>query len=119
MLQQAQPVLACRDMGASLEFYTRKLGFTLVMHAPDHPAYAVIRRDAVELHLQWHDPSEWGPGDRPMLRIVVSDLEGLFEECRGAGVFHAGTSLRETPWGTREFGIYDPDRNGLVFYMDL
>ena len=28
-------------------------------------------------------------------------------------------AMRDTPWGTREFAFYDPDRNGLTFYRDL
>jgi hypothetical protein len=25
----------------------------------------------------------------------------------------------QTPWNTREFGLRDPDGNGLIFYRDL
>ena len=52
-------------------------------------------------------------------RLLVSSTEQLFDEFSGASVFHAGTALRETPWGTREFAFYDPYKNGLTFYEDL
>lgn len=116
-LLQVQPVLAVRDVAASAHWYVQRLGFTLDFLAPEHPAYAVLRRDGVELHAQWSDPADAGPGDRPMLRFLVDDVEALFQEFQPAGVFHDRTALRDTPWGTREFAFYDADRNGLTFYQ--
>lgn len=118
MLKQIQPVLPARDVAALADFYVRRLGFSLVFLAPEQPAYAVLRRDEVELHLQWHDAGEWGATDRPMLRFRVTDVEALYREYAAQQVFHEGTRLRDTPWGTREFAFYDPDRNGLTFYID-
>ena len=81
--------------------------------------YAGVGRDGIELHLQWHDPEEWKAVERPSLRILVDDVDALFEEYRTKGVFHDATALRDTPWGTREFAFYDPYQNGLTFYRDL
>jgi catechol 2,3-dioxygenase-like lactoylglutathione lyase family enzyme len=119
-LAAVHPVLASQNVQATIEFYVERLGFTLLgQDTPADPRYAVIRRDDVVLHLQWHDPSECGPGDRPMLRFVVPAVQELFDEFKDKGVFHDRTALRDTPWGTREFAFYDPDRNGLTFYRDL
>jgi catechol 2,3-dioxygenase-like lactoylglutathione lyase family enzyme len=113
------PVLASRDVAASVAFYVTRLGFRLLgQDAPTDPRYAVIRRDDVELHLQWSDPSDWAPGDRPMYRFVVPEIQALFDEYEDRGVFHEHTALHDTPWGTREFAFYDLDRNGLTFYRD-
>ena len=60
-----------------------------------------------------------GTVERPMLRIVTQNIEDLFKEFKGQGVFHKNTSLSETTWGTREFAFYDPYKNGLTFYRDL
>ena len=111
-----QPVLGVRDVAASADWYVHRLGFTLAFHARGHPAYAVLTRDDVELHLQWSDPAETSADDRPMLRFLVEDVEALLAEFKPKGVFHEQTALRDTPWGTREFAFYDPDRNGLTFY---
>jgi uncharacterized glyoxalase superfamily protein PhnB len=119
MLKQVQPVLPSQNVSAAVDFYVQKLGFTCHRLVLEHPAYAVIQRDGVEIHLQWHDPAEWAVGDRPMLRFLVSDLQSLFREFSTAGVLHEGMILRETPWGTREFAFYDLDRNGLTFYVGL
>jgi uncharacterized protein YndB with AHSA1/START domain/catechol 2,3-dioxygenase-like lactoylglutathione lyase family enzyme len=116
-LEEIQPVLGSRDVAASIAFYVNRLGFALVFHAAAHPAYAVLRRDDVELHVQWNDAANQGGGDRPMYRVLVSGIDALHAEFAAAGVFHAGTALRDTPWGTREFAFYDPDRNGLTFYV--
>jgi catechol 2,3-dioxygenase-like lactoylglutathione lyase family enzyme len=116
-LEAVHPVLMVRDVAASIRFYER-LGFALAFRdSPGDPKYAGVRRDAVELHLQWHDANEWAhPGDRPTYRFVVTDVDGLFEELRGKGQDFDITDVRDTPWGTREFHLRDPDLNGLQFY---
>lgn len=119
-LQSVHPVLPSQDVATSIAFYVDQLGFTLgFQDSKENPHYAGVRRDDVELHLQWHDPAEWTDVDRPMLRFVVQDIDALFEEYRDRGVFHERTELRETGWGTREFAFYDPYKNGLTFYVDL
>jgi catechol 2,3-dioxygenase-like lactoylglutathione lyase family enzyme len=117
-LEAVHPVLMVRDVAASVRFYEH-LGFVLAFSdSPGDPKYAGIRRDAVELHLQWHDASEWEhPGDRPTYRFVVPEVDGLFEEFGGTGETFDITGVRDTPWGTREFHLRDPDLNGLQFYQ--
>lgn len=118
-LAAVHPVLPSRDVGAAVRYYVDRLGFRLrFTDDPQAPRYAGVGRDDVELHLQWSDPSEWS-GDRPMYRFVVAGLEALFDEYGQAGVFHPGTALRRTAWGTDEFAFYDGDGNGLTFYRDI
>lgn len=117
-LLQVQPVLPARDVARLAKYYVEKLGFRLIFQDGTEPRYAGLRRDNVELHLQWHDPNEWNGLDRPMLRFLVSDVDALFREYKSQGVFHDRTALRSTPWGTREFAFYDPDQNGLTFYVE-
>ena len=118
VFKDVQPVLPCRDIDGAVDYYVGRLGFTLVFNISGQPGYAVIRRDDVELHLQWHDLSADGEADRPMLRFLVADVDALYQEYASKDLFHAGTALRETPWQTREFAFYDPDRNGLTFYVN-
>jgi catechol 2,3-dioxygenase-like lactoylglutathione lyase family enzyme len=114
------PVLPTQDVAAAIAFYVQKIGFKLLgQDSASDPRYAVVGRDDVELHLQWHDPAEWAAVERPMLRFLVSAIEALFAEYQRAGVFHEHTALRSTPWGTQEFAFFDLDRNGLTFYRDL
>ena len=49
----------------------------------------------------------------------VDDPDVPFEEYRRKGVIGDGVQVRDTDWGTREFGFRDLDGNGLIFYRDL
>jgi len=108
------------DVTVSIRFYER-LGFVRAFSdSAENPRYAAVRRDGVELHLQWHDARELAhTGDRPSYRFVVADVDGLYREFRDAGVLENIKPVSETPWGTREFHVRDPDGNGLQFYRDL
>jgi len=118
-LQSVHPVLPTRDVAAAIGFYVTRLGFELAFaDSTRNPKYAGVRRDDVELHLQWHDPDEWERVERPSLRFVVPDVERLYNEYKRKEVFHEKTALRDTAWGTREFAFFDPDMNGLTFYRD-
>lgn len=115
------PVLAVKDVLKALGFYVNKLGFEVAFadHKTD-PKYVGIKRGNVEVHLQWHDASEWeGNIDRPMLRFLIVNTEVLFDEYKTKDVFHAQTQLRETGWRTKEFAFYDLDKNGLTFYENI
>jgi len=119
-LASVHPVLPCRDVKAAVAFYVHRLGFKLAfIDNADDPRYAGVRRDAVVLHLQWHDEAEWDLIERPMLRIAVEELALLFEEFEPKKVFHEHSALRKTEWGTEEFAFYDADGNGLTFFRDL
>jgi uncharacterized glyoxalase superfamily protein PhnB len=108
------------DVAASIQFYAR-LGFVRTFGGPpDDAHYAAVRRDGVELHLQWHDAREWErAGDRPTYRFCVADVDGLHREFRDAGVRDSMTPVTDTAWGTREFHVRDPHGNGLQFYRVL
>jgi len=120
-LHQIHPVLPVKDVVGALDFYVNRLGFKIAFADDEkNPKYAGILRDAIEIHLQWHDAVEWETTvERPMLRIVTQNIEALYKEYSEKDVFHAHTLLRETAWGTKEFAFYDPFKNGLTFYRDV
>jgi catechol 2,3-dioxygenase-like lactoylglutathione lyase family enzyme len=106
-----------RDVARALEFY-QGLGFaSAYQDSNEQPRYAVVQRDAVELHLQWHDANEWVAGlDRPTYRFVVRAVDELFAELRVVERGLDATQVMDTTWGTREFHLRDLDGNGLQFY---
>lgn len=116
------PVLGARDVRAAVEWYVERLGFTCTFDDGADPVrYAGVRRDAVELHLQWQDDRYFpDPGeDAPAYRFLIDNPDVLYDEYARTGALHAPARLRDTPWGTREFGVYDPNGHGLHFYRPL
>jgi catechol 2,3-dioxygenase-like lactoylglutathione lyase family enzyme len=122
MIRAVHPVLMAPDLGAALAFYQR-LGFQLVfLDASPEPRYAALARDGVEVHLQWAEAPA-GPGDRPVVRFLVEDVDRLYEELAAAGALAEASgpfaAPRDSAWGTRELHLRDPGRNGLQFYAPL
>ena len=124
ILKSVHPVLAANDVAMSVRFFQR-LGFEVTFRdAPIEAKYAVVRRDDVELHIQWAASDQWSDTiDRPVYRLLVTDVDALYEEFANSGCFDVESSKRspwarpaDTPWGTREFHIRDPGQNGLQFY---
>lgn len=124
IFEAVQPVVMSRDVDQSIRFYER-LGFNETFRdRTREPRYAGVARDGVQLHLQWQDETQWSyPIDRPTYRFVVRDVDRLFAEFVENGVVAEGGSSGspwsrpgDTPWGTREFHVRDPDGNGLQFY---
>ena len=114
--KELHPILGTRDIEKALQFYVERLGFTLAFRDKSDPTnYAGVRRDSVELHMQFQYEHEMST---MRLRLFVDDPDALFEEYKDKGVFHERTHLADTPWGTREFAFYDLDGNGLTFYRD-
>lgn len=114
------PVLGAHDVAATVAWYVDKLGFSRLFDDGGAPVrYAGVQRDGVELHIQWHDVESFaGPdGDCPAYRFLVNDPDALFTEYNAKGV--TASPVRDTPWGTREFGVYDPNGMALSFYRSL
>ncbi|MCX6049077.1 MAG: VOC family protein [Chloroflexi bacterium] len=117
MFKKTQPIIGTRDIKRAIEFYTQRLGFQLAFgDKTEPPNYVGFRRDAVELHLQFQFEHEMS---RIRLRFLVDDPDALFNEYRERGVECSDSGIRDTPWGTREFALYDLDRNALTFYRHL
>lgn len=120
-----RPVLMASDVQRSIDFYAR-LGFSAAfLDDQDAPRYAVLKRDEVEIHVQWNELPRAESGlDRPVYRFLARDVDGLYREfgTRAPGALAAAEATpwhqpADTPWGTREFHILDPDGNGLQFYQ--
>ena len=117
MFRKTHPIIGTRDIKHAIEFYTRRLGFQLAFQDnADTPNYVGFRRDQVELHMQFQYEHEMST---IRLRFLVDDPDALFTEYRQRGVECSASGIRDSPWGTREFSLYDMDRNSLTFYRDL
>ena len=117
MFKATRPILGTRDIQRAITFYTELLGFKLAFgDKADSPNYVGFARDSVELHMQFQFEHEMGT---IRLRFLVEDPDALFDEYRRRGVACNPDGVRDTPWGTREFALYDLDRNSLAFYRTL
>ena len=114
-------MLNVRDVEASAAWYIDHLGFEGRFVDPgSEPNYGGIGRDDVELHLQWHSADEWASGGAAgnVYRFLVDDPDELLAEIAARSEALRGRQVADTEWGTREFGLYDPDGNALFFYCD-
>lgn len=105
------PVLPSSDVVRDVEWYKSMAGFEPVFA---DKMYAVIRRENLYLHLQWHADTE----DDPLLggsviRIFVKNLKPIFEELIQRGTVKEDKLVLNTPWKTNEFGFYDLNKNAI------
>ena len=118
-LLAAEPQLFVADVGASCEFYVKKLGFAVAFLYGEPPFYGQVFRDGARLNLRFLAEPAISPElqEREHLlsaSITLDDAEPLFLEFQAAGVvFHQ--TLKTEPWGARTFIIRDPDGNLILF----
>ena len=112
------PVLPVQHVEEALGFYVERLGFEVDFRYERDPAsYAGVKRDDVRLHMHRQDDDALEPdADAVRFRIPVDDPDLLYSEFRAMGALDEDVHLRDTVWGTREFGFRDPDGNRLVFF---
>ena len=110
------------DIKASCDFFTRKLGFSVVFVYGEPPFYAQVKRDRGLLNLKHMDTPVIDPALRDRESLLSSDMaldtheeiKQLFLEFQAAGVTFFQT-LRKEPWGAKTFIVRDPDGNLLLF----
>lgn len=116
----AEPQLFVTDMARSLDFYQRRLGFSVVFTHGEPPFYAQVMRGGARLNLRHVDMLPIAPGFReqePDLLAAIITLEAagpVFTAYDAAGLaFHQ--SLRRETWGAWTFILADPDGNLIAF----
>lgn len=118
-LLAAEPQLFVADVGASCEFYTKKLGFAVAFIYGEPPFYGQVFRDGARLNIRHLDEVAINPElrDREHLlsaSITIDEAKPLFLEFQTAGVFFHQT-LKAEPWGACTFIVRDPDGNLILF----
>ncbi|WP_341214425.1 glyoxalase/bleomycin resistance/extradiol dioxygenase family protein [uncultured Wocania sp.] len=111
------PVLPSSQIDRDVTWYIKNVGFTLV-HKDN--MYAVLKRDKLYIHLQWHADTE----DDPLLggsviKIFVKNIQPVFEEFVKRGTVKKDKLRINTPWRTNEFGFYDLNNNAIFFVEDV
>jgi hypothetical protein len=111
------PVLPSENIERDIAWYKDKVGFETYF---SDDMYAVLYRDNIVLHLQWHA----GTGDDPLpggsvTRIMVKEIMPAFEEFVKRGTVPQEKLRMDTPWGTHEFGFFDLNSNAIFIMQDL
>lgn len=113
---QIVPVLPSADIERDVRWYREKTGFEPVFV---DRMYAVLMRGDIYLHLQWHADTDEDPLlGGSVIRIIVDDIEAWLDEFVRRGTVTEDDYRPQTPWGTNEFGFFDPTRNA-VFIVGL
>lgn len=105
------PILASLNLDKTQSFYQEKLKFeTLARFGGD---YLIMKRGECVLHF-------W-PCDDPYIAqstgcyVHMQGVDELYAEYQAAGVVHPNSSLKNEPYGLREFAILDGDGNLIRF----
>jgi len=110
------------DIKAACDFYTHKLGFSVVFVYGEPPFYAQVKRDRALINLRHVDAPVIDPELRERESLLSADIgldsaaeiKQLFLEVQSAGVdFHQ--TLKREPWGALDFIVRDPDGNLVLF----
>jgi catechol 2,3-dioxygenase-like lactoylglutathione lyase family enzyme len=102
------PTLSVTDMDRALHFYTAILGLAKTFE--NGRGFAILKRDDAELHLSLaHDHVA---SDHNVAHLLVSDARQLHDRLVAASV-RIVKSLRDAPYGLREFIFADPDGNRI------
>jgi predicted enzyme related to lactoylglutathione lyase len=113
VLKKMSPQLPVSQIEQSIEFYTKKLGFSLDFRYEDF--YAGIVKDSHSIHLKSGTQMERGTNENQDVAIIfsVDRIEHLYEDVLSKSI-EIVQPLRDMPYG-REFYIADPDGNHIAF----
>lgn len=110
------------DVAASVEFYTTKLGFELLMSAA--PAFADVQRGHLRLLLSgpassagrpMADGEQPGPGGWNRIHLLVDDIGAEVERLRGLGATFRNEIVRG-PGGAQVL-LIDPSGNLIEIFQ--
>ena len=121
-----EPWMNCRDITASIEFYTKVLDFELIVAPHPDPEnfdsrHAVLSRDGDIVHLDSHGRENAVFGTQIYIR--VANIDELCERFIAKGlkltVPENGSAPVDQTWGMREIGFNDPDGNRVSYGQEI
>ena len=108
-------VIAVPDLKASAAFYRDILGFTI--HTIPDPGWLFYTSGNCTI-MAGECPNAIPPrklGDHSYFAYLqIEDIDSFYDFVRTAGV-EIGKSLRDEPWGMREFGLVTSDGHRIMF----
>lgn len=117
ILRNMVPVLPSQDIGRDVQWYRENVGFDALYQ---DRMYAVLQRESLTIHLQWHADTEEDPLlGGSVIRIFVANIRPIFEEMVARQTVGRDKLRQNTPWGTHEFGFYDLNNNAIFLVEDI
>jgi len=110
-------VFTVSDVGRSLGFYLRQLGFRESFRLGDPVSYAIVERDAVSLHLMPASQDARGLG-RSSIYVFATDVDDLHKALQAQGC-PIEAAPADYPYGMREMSVRDPDGNRITFGQEV
>ncbi len=120
-------ILPVRDIDDTIEWYEQTLGFKpLYIHgegrrgeAEDFANYAVLRRDAVEVHFILDEGGPiWTRAGTGQLHLTVGDVDASYAEVQALGT-RIARQLQQENWPARGFDLVDPSGNHVHIEQPL
>ena len=111
---RVQVALGVRDVGRSVAFYGRHLGFKALSTMGDE--FALLGRDDVTLALVLAPTP--AVAAFASCYVYVSDVDALHSACVRDNVTIT-SPLTTHPWGTRDFVIRDPDGHQIALGQSM
>ncbi|QJU54058.1 VOC family protein [Herbiconiux sp. KACC 21604] len=101
------------DLKASVEFWTRGLGFFELFGVPERLVH--LRRWAFQdVLLVPGETDATAPTMSVSFACVLSELDAMVERCREVGTGRVGEP-HDTPWNTRDVDVITPENTRVVF----
>jgi uncharacterized glyoxalase superfamily protein PhnB len=107
-LEKALPMLPLNDVAGGIKYYCDVLGFKINYQQED---LGVMYRDDVTILLVARTDRFQGIGGT---EFYIEDADALYAEFRAKGANLQGEPVSH-PWGLRDFRVFDPEGNLLVF----
>ncbi|MEO5767242.1 MAG: VOC family protein [Polyangia bacterium] len=110
---RSHPLFPANDVAASIKWYADVCGWnaTLVHEGLHGLNYAVLHRDKISIHLVRAAEAQHGIKPPAQAQFWVDEgFEEIFENAKRLGV-RILESIKERPWGHRDFLLADPDGN--------
>lgn len=116
-LRHIIPVLPSADVRRDAQWYADYVGFRTIWQ---DEMYAVIQKEELEIHLQWHANTQEDPLlGGAVIKIFVNDIHTTFTEFLKRGTITPEKLRLNTPWKTHEFGFFDLNKNAIFIVQDI
>jgi len=108
---KAIPMLASLDIERSVHFLVDHLGFRQIHAEPG--VYGIAEREGCAIH--YWACSEQAIAENTACRIILTEINALYEYAAERGIVHPNGHLSPRRWGSQEFTVLDPDGNCITF----